>query len=65
MSDGMLTPADVARMAGRMPATVRVWADTGKLPCVRLQNGTRVFKEADVERFLAERERRTAAAARD
>ncbi len=56
---GILTPAEVARRT--VPPvtadTVRRWADDGKLPCTRTESGVRIFQEADVERFLTERQR--------
>jgi predicted site-specific integrase-resolvase len=62
----ILTPAEVARRAKPpvSPDAVREWADLGKLPCMRTETGVRVFLEADVEKFLAERQRRALAAAR-
>lgn len=56
----ILTPAEVARRTNP-PVTadsVRRWADTGRLPCSRTESGVRIFQEADVNRFLQERERR-------
>jgi DNA-binding transcriptional MerR regulator len=51
----VLAPSDVARQAGRTPATVRWWADKGLLPVKRTVGGRRMFLRADVDRFLAQR----------
>jgi excisionase family DNA binding protein len=58
MTDWYLTPAEVAKRANRTPATVREWANRGQLPCTRTETGVRIFREADVERFLGERAKR-------
>lgn len=55
-----LLVADVARLSGQRgdpvtPATVRWWADTGKLQATRSVGGTRLFEKSAVEAFLSER----------
>lgn len=60
-TDIVLT-AEVARMAGVVPATVRWWERTGQLPAQRTSSGTRLYLRADVERLVRERERQKACA---
>jgi DNA-binding transcriptional MerR regulator len=56
--EDLLTPAEVARMAEPQvtPAAVRVWADLGRLPVLRTPAGLRLFRRADVEHYLADRQ---------
>lgn len=56
----LLTAGEVARQDGDVtPDGVRHWERTGKLVAVaRTRRGTRLFDPRDVERFLAERQRR-------
>lgn len=54
----LLTPADVARLAGGAitPAAVRRAADKGRLEiAARTVGGVRLFERRDVERLLAVR----------
>jgi excisionase family DNA binding protein len=61
MLNELLTPHDVAKLAGVTPSTVRAWADLGRLPVTRTVSKMRLFRREDVDRFLAERtEHRTA-----
>lgn len=55
--DDLLTPAGVARLANVTPQAVRLWADQGRLPVLRTASGIRLFRRADVEHHLADRER--------
>jgi len=57
MSEELLTVHDVAKLAGVTPASVRVWANLGRLPAERTVSGTRLFRRADVTKWLRERER--------
>ena len=57
-SDGdLLTAGDVCREAAGEynPATVRNWADQGRLPVIRTAGGVRLFRRVDVENVLADR----------
>ncbi len=45
----LLTPAQVARLLGVHPATIKRWSRTGKLPCVRTPGRHRRYRVADVE----------------
>lgn len=48
--------ADVARVIGRVPATVKDAANAGRLKvAARTLNGTRLFLAADVEEFKRSR----------
>ncbi len=53
--DGLLTPADAAKILGLVPASVRLLADTGQLPTVRTARGMRLFRREDVDRLAAVR----------
>ena len=45
--------ADAARIVGVSPNTLRLWAETGKLPVRRNPaNGYRLFRKKDLEAFL-------------
>lgn len=53
--DGLLTPADAARILGVVPATVRQMAITGRLPSLRTESGMRLYRREDVEQLAQER----------
>jgi predicted transcriptional regulator len=53
--EDLLTPHDVAKLAGVTPAAVRSWADVGRLPVMRTVSGMRLFLRRDVDRYLEER----------
>jgi hypothetical protein len=58
--DEFLLAADVAKLIGRTPATVREAASEGRLPVAALTPaGVRLFRRADVERFCRERKGRS------
>lgn len=47
--------AEAARILGVSQGTIRVWAETGKIPVHRNPaNGYRLFKRLELEGFLAE-----------
>ena len=50
-----MIPSDVAKLVGVTPATVRTWANTGRLPVVRTVSGMRLFDRRDVERLASRR----------
>jgi excisionase family DNA binding protein len=54
----VLTIGDVARVARVTPDAVRAWDREGKLRAFRTAGGIRLFREARVQKFLAERARR-------
>lgn len=56
----LLTVSQAASRLGVHYQTLRVWADTGRLPCVRV-GGKRRFDLADVEALAEARERGYAA----
>ncbi len=47
-NQAMLLVSDVAKLVDRVPATIRNWADAGRLPCTRTKSGTRLFQLSDV-----------------
>jgi excisionase family DNA binding protein len=52
----LLTVDQVARVFGVHATTVRRWAATGRLPCIRMSNWYVRFRRADVERLLEPQE---------
>jgi len=50
----LLTTADAARLAGVGASSVKRWADSNLLPCVRTAGGHRRFHREELERFLRE-----------
>lgn len=60
MKGDLLMSADVARLAGVTPATVRWWETHGLLPAKKTTSGRRVFLRSDVDVFLAERQQAAA-----
>jgi excisionase family DNA binding protein len=52
MERQFMTSAQVAEMLGVGPTSVKRWADSGLLPCVRTPGGHRRFLREEVERFL-------------
>ena len=57
LSDYVLT-AEAAQILGVSSNTVRAWARDGKIPVRRNPaNGYRLFKRADLQRFLREIEK--------
>lgn len=55
MTDGLLTSAQVARLLGVAPATVKRWADAGLIPCARTVGAHRRFRPEEVARFVRAR----------
>jgi excisionase family DNA binding protein len=51
-----LTVADVAKRLNVTPDTVRDLERRGRLNAIRTVGGVRLFKEAEVERFLQHRQ---------
>lgn len=50
-----LLTSEAARIIGVTPETIRIWADSGRLPAAKTTNGVRLFDRADVERVARER----------
>lgn len=46
---------DASRIAGVSPATVRLWANTGKLAAIRTSGGMRLFRRSEVEAVVQKR----------
>ena len=53
--EDLLTPSDAARVIGMSVDSVRILADSGKIPMQRTTNGRRFFRRADVDTFAAKR----------
>jgi excisionase family DNA binding protein len=60
-TDRYLGTAQAAQMLGLSTERVRQLTDEGRLPCIRLSNGWRVFSEGAVRRFQLERLEKAAA----
>jgi excisionase family DNA binding protein len=52
----LMTPTDAALVLGVSADSVRTYADTDKLPCLRTVTGRRLFKRSDVEALRVQRE---------
>lgn len=57
LTDIILT-AEAARIAGVVPATVRLWERSGRLRAQKTSSGTRLYRRRDVERVAKERDAR-------
>ena len=49
-----LTLSSASKLLGVHPATLRQWADTGKIPSYRTPGGHRRFRNADIRNFLVQ-----------
>jgi DNA-binding transcriptional MerR regulator len=54
MQERLVTTSTAAQIAGRAESTIRLWADRGDLPSVRLPSGIRLYDRRDVERVARE-----------
>ena len=50
-----ITTGAAARMLDRSENTIRQMSRSGRLPCIRLDHGMRLFRIEDVERIAKER----------
>jgi excisionase family DNA binding protein len=55
LPDVPLTTAEAAKIAGVVPATIRLWENSGRLHAIRTTSGQRLFTRADLERAITER----------
>jgi DNA-binding transcriptional MerR regulator len=55
-NDELLMVSSAAKLLNRSAECVRFYERTGKLRAIRTADGTRLFRRADVEKFLRERE---------
>jgi hypothetical protein len=55
MKDVFLTPSAAAQFIKKSAVMVRIYADTGELPCIRTSTGVRLFRESDCLEFLRKR----------
>lgn len=47
-----LSPKEVARQLGVHKDTVIAWANDLKIPCTRLPNGYRRFRQSDIDQII-------------
>ena len=52
MKDVFLTPSAASRIIGKSEAMIRIYAEDGKLPCIRTSTGVRLFRQSDCEEFV-------------
>ena len=50
-----LTVSEFARAVNRTPATVRGWANDGRVEVLRTESGVRLFRRSEVERVVRAR----------
>ena len=55
MTEELLGSSETARRLRLHEATVRRWAEEGKLPCVRDSAGRRIFFAKDIDKVARER----------
>lgn len=48
-----LTPKDVAQQLGLHRKTVIAWSNDLRIPCTRLPNGHRRFRQSDIDQIIA------------
>jgi hypothetical protein len=48
-----LTPSAAARFAEKSEGWIRHAANIGKLPCIRTSTGVRLFRRADLQKFIS------------
>ena len=53
------TLSSAARLAKKSEATIRQAEKTGKLPAIRTETGTRLFRASDVRAFVSAQKART------
>ena len=58
--DEWLTGSAAARFICKSEGSVRVYAASGKLPCIRTSTGLRLFRRADLEKFISDAHEREA-----
>lgn len=58
--DELLTPSAAARMLLKSEGSVLLYATNGQLPCVRTTTGMRLFRRADLEKFIRDTREREA-----
>jgi excisionase family DNA binding protein len=54
-----LVTAEAAQYLGLVPKTIRKLSQAGKIPAVRLGNGQRLYRRADLDRYAEEQATRT------
>jgi excisionase family DNA binding protein len=51
----LLTPGEVATALRCDPKTLVIWANTGRIPCIKTPGGHRRYRRTDVEAMLQTR----------
>jgi excisionase family DNA binding protein len=59
-AEPLMTTAEIARLLGVSPGSIRAWADAGQLSSIALPGGERRFSMAAVDALLAACEQRSA-----
>jgi predicted site-specific integrase-resolvase len=54
--DPLLTLNHAARQLNLAPGTLRTHADTGRIPCEKLSDGSRVFKASVIDKEVERRQ---------
>ena len=52
MEEILLTASAAAREIRKSEGMVRIYAASGKLPCIRTSTGVRLFRKSDLEKFI-------------
>jgi helix-turn-helix protein len=52
----LFTPSAAARFIRKSEGSMRVYAASGKLPCIRTSTGLRLFRRADLEKFISKQD---------
>lgn len=55
-NEELMTPHDASKIANVSAATIRLWADQGKLATIRTAGGMRLFKRGEVEAVVRKRQ---------
>ena len=51
----LLSVSNTAQRLGKSEDTILRWADSGRLECIRLADGTRLFRSTDIDALLGQR----------
>ncbi len=54
--ENYITVKKFAELVGRKPRTIREWCKAGKVPFIRLEGGSIIFKVSSVDEWLASQE---------
>jgi predicted site-specific integrase-resolvase len=59
----LLTPSAAARLIGKSEQSVKIYAESGKLPCIKTTTGRRLFRESDCREFARKQGEKSSPAA--